>query len=259
MLTTNFEQCTTLMPKAEKRSSALYQSNKGTTNAIEDIYSSTKVVRNDFLDKRIEMLGKKLQEFEDSENQKFKTNTENLRNMKDNLERAIENKEKYIHLKLGTLLLDKEKQIGTLQTEIKNRKVQESKILKHLDDKISTLKGDLTREVIERNESIEWSKKALDIDIQKIFEEVNGQGKINREFLEGLIAKFNPEIKNLIQDLEQDRIYREDHEKAVTDMKNDILERARKEIEQEKNERMACEGNLYSLLESACAKINDVI
>jgi hypothetical protein len=259
MLKTNFEQCTTLLPKAEKRSSAFTQTHHISSHAIEDICSSTKVVRNDFLEKRIELLEKKLEEFEEAEKRKFKCVSETVKSLKDNLEHSIEHKEKQINLKLGNLLLVEEKMIGSLQSDIKNRKHQETKILKHLDDKICGLKGDLTREALERNESIEWTKKALDVDIPRVSEDVKSQSKLNEEFINGLVNKFNPEIQNLVQTLENERIGREEHENAVMDMKNDILDRARKEIDQEHNERLAFEENLYYLLDSACSKINAVI
>lgn len=259
MLKTNFEQCTTLLPKTEKRSSAFVQTTLTSTNAIDDITSSTKVVRNDFLEKRIEVLEKKLEEFEEAEKKKFKGTSDLIKLIKETLEHSIEQKEKQIQLKLSPFLQHQEKTINMLQAEVKHRKTQETKILKHLDDKIASLKGDLARESIERNESIEWSKKALDVDIPKIAEEIRQQSKVNEEFIQGLVTKFSPEIQGLVQATESERHGREEHEKAVMDMKHDILERAKREIEQERNERIACEENLFGLLESTCAKINAVI
>ena len=52
------------------------------------------------------------------------------------------------------------------------------------------------------------------------------------------------------------KLAREENEQAIFDMLKDVVERVKKEIEQEKNDRLETEESLLSLLEETCTKLN---
>lgn len=70
------------------------------------------------------------------------------------------------------------------------------------------------------------------------------------------MKKFSEEIAELGKTISSQKVAREENEQAIFDMLKDVVERVKKEIEQEKNDRLETEESLLSLLEETCTKLN---
>ena len=247
---------TTFLDRTEKRVMENSTSNWGRNEFLE---TKQRKNRENFMEKKIDFLQKKMEEHF----QELKSKYQNLETISETLQRKItinlKENENTIQKKLSELTQEEKINLDIMQTEIKQRKIQEKKILKYLDDKYFTLKTSLQQESQERIEELTQLQKALEIDLPKLNEDLNSELKKKEDFEHFSNTKYFNELGVVGNNLDLEVKSREEHDQAIYDMIGDITERTRMEIEEVKKERKVAQDNILDLLENACTKINSVM
>ena len=73
-----------------------------------------------------------------------------------------------------------------------------------------------------------------------------------------IIRKFLTHLEELNENLDKDSEHQKQYEGSIFEMFKDVVSRAQKELETEKNERVLNQKNLFMLIENAFQKVNQM-
>lgn len=210
------------------------------------------------LESRIDLLFEKFEDSQEQANKKFNTFKDQVFALQNSLSQTIDTRESYFQQRSNELL-DREDAFKGLFGDIDHSKREsDQKLHKLLDDRINSLRNEITRENKVKSEGLESIKQYFNQKIPLIQEMLKAE-VINREKTQDELAmNMTKEIEKSQNLIFHERKAREETEEAMLVMLQDLVSRMKNEIEQERNEREESEETLLNLLEETCGKLNTI-
>ncbi|CAG9332312.1 unnamed protein product [Blepharisma stoltei] len=227
-------------------------------STIQTGIDSERGTRVDQLERKCKELELNLAEFEEQNSKKFTAHKAQLDSISDSLSQLKETREDFFDSKSKELLDQEQVLTNLLQQSSIDKRDSDLKFQKIFDDRLNSLKSDLSRESQARSDSIKSVKSFLEEKINKIEEMMTSEKIEIEKTSEELSEKINENIQKTQEALEVERKAREETEEAMLFMLQDLIAKIKSEIEQERNERESSEETLLGLLEETCTKLNSL-
>lgn len=246
---------TTFLNRTEKR---LYGSQVVSHQLEETQLPINKSSRSDYLEKKLNNFEKKLEEFAGEERKRDLNLVDTLAKLKGSIAYKNEIYRSKIEKKAAEFVEFYQNHTGAVQNEIRDRKTVENNVLNRLDDKYMALRHEIQNIASDRQTDLESLQKALDVDLPRLNDRLITEGRNTEDFIEDLKDRYATDVKVFKSGLEDEIKANDEHDRAVYNMLEEINEKMKEQINEEKALRRKCEENLLGLLEDACKKINAI-
>ena len=226
---------------------------------LEETMNATKSIRTNYLDTKIENFERKLHEFENNFQKTFKKMTEKLEEIKETVSGENEKNESYANEQFSKFFKKREDQINQVERELALKRTQENAVIKILEQEVVFMKSENQKETSDRTRSLNELKKEFESEIGNLNENVKKEGLAAGAALQEITSKFSNDLQVASQSLNVEINNRVDLGKAVMDMKSDILNRTKNELEVVSKSRVQSQNDIQKMLEIAFNKVNQGI
>lgn len=223
---------------------------------LEEALSSTKVVRTGFLDAKIDKLESRMAEVEAGIAKKFKKMGETIEVLKGEVSEDACRGEANAVDQLTRLLKKRAEQLAGFERELAGRRQQEENVVRILDQQITSAKTELQRETLDRGRAISDLKKSFENEMNGLADATKAEMTNGAASISSMSNRFGSELDIAFQALQVELGNRIDLAKAVMDMKTDIQNRARNEMETMSAARKQSHNDIQAMLDMALKKIN---
>lgn len=246
---------TTFLNRTEKR---LYTSQTPTSQPYELQQTINKTTKSDYLEKKLISFERKLEEFAFEERKREMNLGEACSKLKTSINEKVETHKAKIEKKATDFIDFYQSKVNTIQAEVKDRKTIENNVLNRLDDRYISLRHEIQKIAGDRLMDLESLQKALEIDIPRLNDRLITEGRNTEDFIEDLKDRYAADIGIFRSGLEDEVKANDEHDQAVYNMLEEINEKMKHQLLDEKIQRRACEESMFALLEEACKKINAI-
>ena len=246
---------TTFLNRTEKR---LYGTHQQMPQVQELQQTIAKTAKTDYLDKKLNNFERKLEEFALEERKREAGLADGCKKLKNNIAEKTEAFKVKVDKKANEFVGFYESKVDIIQNEVKERKTVENNVLNRLDDRYIALRHEIQNIAGDRQSDLESLYKALEIDLPRLNDQLVAEGRHTENLIEDLQERFQNEIRAIRNGLEDEIKDNDEHDQAIYNMLDDINEKTKSQLHDEKTQRRKCEENIFGLLEEACRKVNAI-
>jgi hypothetical protein len=210
------------------------------------------------LDKKLDALERDFNDSLEQNAKKFGVLKDQIQRLEKALDEETHLRDSFFEIKSQELSEFRGRMQDAFSKSLKQRKDNEGKIYKLIEDRVETIKLRMAEENKALKDSEAESRGYIEQDIPKLYEFV--QNCIaDREEMEGALnKKLEAGLGEVENELALETKTREETEEAMLAMLRDVVSRIKNDLETERKERETSEETLLSLLEETCAKLATV-